>query len=362
MASRGRDVWYLSLELPIDGQANHTHIMGIVNGLTRRGWRTKLWHPRWRPQRPPWIRMLDWLTLQARMIATPRWPAVLYIRAHFACLPAVVWARIRHVPVVLEINGPDTDVLSSWPWARPLLPVFRLLSHASLRLCAAAIGVTPEIARSALREGVSRSFVVTNGADTELFSPDAVTDRDLPTRYACFVGTLATWQGIDHTLDSLGRPEWPPDVSLVVVGEGVEVERVRSLAAESPRLKYLGRLPHAAVAGVLAHALVALSPKSDSSHATSGVVPLKLFEAMACGVPVIVTDLPGQADIVRENDCGIVIPPRDPIAIGAAVRRISEDEERRREMGRNSRAAAVARYSWDAAAAKTERVLSAVLS
>jgi glycosyltransferase involved in cell wall biosynthesis len=333
-------------------------MMGIVKGLVRRGWKTRLWHPRFRPHRPPWIRVLDWITIQARMVATPRWPDVLYVRAHFACFPAVVWARLRRVPVVLEINGPDTDVLSSWPWARPLLPVFRLLGHASSRLCAAAIGVTPEIARSALRGGARRSFVVTNGADTELFSPDAKTAAALPPRYACFVGTLATWQGIDHTLEALGLPEWPADVSLVVVGDGVEAERVEALAAESDRLLYLGRLPHDAVAGVLSHSLVALSPKSGAAHATSGVVPLKLFEAMACGVPVIVTDLPGQADIVRENDCGIVIPPRDPVAIATAVRRTSENDDRREEMGHNSRVAAVTRYSWDAAAGKTHWILS----
>ena len=353
----GRQLWYLALELPTEGHAAHTHITGIVSGLSARGWRVTLWHPPSRKRRGPARRLLDSVSTQARLIRRRDRPDVLYVRGHFASLPTVIWAKLRRVPLVIEVNGPATDVLSSWPGARPIVPLIRASSDLQLRLSTMAIAVTAELCQSARAAGAKRCHVVSNGADVDLFAPSAATSYVLPSAFVSFTGTLATWQGINSLLEAMDSPAWPPGVSLVVIGDGALTDLVRAKASVDARLTYLGRLPPRDVGGIVAKSLCAIAPKSARFHARTGVVPLKLFEAMACGVPVIVSDLPGQAGIVSRYGCGFVIPPDDAGAIADAVATVVNDLELARAMGERGRAAAVAEFSWDAAADRTHDVL-----
>jgi glycosyltransferase involved in cell wall biosynthesis len=83
---------------------------------------------------------------------------------------------------------------------------------------------------------------------------------------------------------------------------------------------------------------------------------------MSSGVPIIVTDLPGQADIVSSNRCGLIIQPDDVSAIANAVSKLASDPKEARAMGRRGRRAAVRLYSWDAAAARTHEILDGIAS
>jgi glycosyltransferase involved in cell wall biosynthesis len=71
-----------------------------------------------------------------------------------------------------------------------------------------------------------------------------------------------------------------------------------------------------------------------------------MYETLACGVPAIVTDFPGQRELVISAGCGIVIPPDDPSALAKAVREMSEKPKMAREMGRLGREAVVRDHSW----------------
>lgn len=103
-------------------------------------------------------------------------------------------------------------------------------------------------------------------------------------------------------------------------------------------------------------------PKAAPSLVVFGVVPLKLFEAMACGVAVIATDLPGLADIVRQAKSGIVVPPGDPDAIATAVAALASQPSVARAMGDRARQVAVDRYSWAAKAAETDAIIRSLLT
>jgi glycosyltransferase involved in cell wall biosynthesis len=90
-------------------------------------------------------------------------------------------------------------------------------------------------------------------------------------------------------------------------------------------------------------------------------MPLKLFEALACGTPAIVTDLRGQADLVRTGECGLVVPVGDAEALARAVAELARDGERRNRLGSAGARLIAAEHSWDARAADTADILRAAI-
>lgn len=80
-------------------------------------------------------------------------------------------------------------------------------------------------------------------------------------------------------------------------------------------------------------------------------LPNKLYEYMMAGLPIIASDLPEMAGLIRRESCGILIDPEAPEAIAKGILELASDGELRTELGRNGRTAALARYTWPSQAA-----------
>jgi glycosyltransferase involved in cell wall biosynthesis len=284
---------------------------------------------------------------------------VVYIRTHFASLPTALLARARHASVVQELNGPIEDSFDSWPALRRIRWLIAWLIRTQLRAADAIVAVTPGLATyaSELTGNRTRCYVVGNGADTDLFQPvhDGETSPGNP--YVVFVGVLASWQGVNVIVDAAASDAWPSGVDLVIAGDGRERELVLTAVAACPRIRWLGTISYRDAATLVAGSIAALVPQTNVPRSRFGLSPLKLFEAMASGVPVVVSDLPGLRDVVQAHDCGLIVRPDDAEALASAVQQLAGDRARAREMGQNGRRAAVAEYSWSSRAGQTEKVL-----
>ncbi len=355
---------YICMQPTRQGQASYAHVNEIVAGLRRRGWEVRLVEPPHpRPGRADGLRRLfAALATQAAYLFRCRFrPAhIVYVRSHFLTLPVALVARAAGSIVVHEVNGPATDAFDAWPWLRPLRRLLAFVGRAQIRLADAVVVVTPGL-EDHLREVTGRRHgyrVIGNGADVERFRPAAAPASTAPaSRYAVFVGALASWQGIDTVLESVRAPAWPADIGLVIAGDGKERHRVEAAAGDDPSIRWLGTIPYLDAPALVAGSLAALVPMADAPRSRSGLSPLKLFEAMACGVPVVASDLPGLGDTVREHDCGITFPAGDPDGLARSVAAIADDPDRARAMGARGRAAAVARYSWDVRSGETDALL-----
>lgn len=169
---------------------------------------------------------------------------------------------------------------------------------------------------------------------------------DPGTRVVLYQGGFSRDRGIEQLLDAIAAI---PDAVLVLLGYGKLEEELRARAAGSGGRVHV--LPAVAPAELLAwvgSADVVAMPIQPTTLNHRLTTPNKLFEAMAAGVPVVASDLPGMAPIVTETGCGRLCDPTDPAAIAAAARAILDAPPAERAAFRaRALAAAHATYNWE---------------
>jgi glycosyltransferase involved in cell wall biosynthesis len=207
-----------------------------------------------------------------------------------------------------------------------------------------------------------------NGVDTELFRPDI---DGAPMRRAlglpddaavvAFVGVLDdahNFKRLDLLINALHALECR-DVHLLVVGDGDQRPAYQAQAAQlglADRCHFVGRVAHQQLPPYLAAADLLVLP-SDSVESFG----LVLIEALACGKPVIASDLPGVSTIVRDQTDGLRVPPGNADALAEAMRALLSDPAQCVAMGRAGRERVVARYGWDVVADRIEEIYRDVL-
>jgi glycosyltransferase involved in cell wall biosynthesis len=223
-----------------------------------------------------------------------------------------------------------------------------LVQAAALRLSAAfaaradAVLAPSAVIRDELHaRGVRTPIaVVPTGIDLDRFRPG---DRAAARRrlglgdgepVVLYVGRLDREKSVDRVLLAFERvASILPAAQLVLVGQGTETERLRSMAEALPvaaRIRFLGLRPHDSLAECYQAADVFLFA---SETETQGLV---LAEAAACGLPAVAVDAPGCDEVVRDGDTGI-LTKGDPAALAEAVIGLLLDPERRRAMARRAR-------------------------
>lgn len=349
--SAQRRLAYFSAQTIAEGQDSWAAVMEIVTPIRDGGWTVDLFCPEYPLGSTPglWRRLGRILGAQWRLARHLRSCDALYVRVHPLAWPIAALARRRGIPVVQESNGSWEDAFAAWPGMRRIAGLIIPMQRAQYRGADAVIAVSETLAKW-LRAETGRTDIVVspNGANDELFRPGVPRLPGLPERYVAFFGQFAPWQRIETLLGATALPEWPDGVDLVLAGDGVLRPVVEEAASANPRVHYIGVLPYAEVPRLVANALATTVLTYAPDRA--GYSPLKLYESMSCGVPVICSDTPGQAEFVRTEECGIVVPPEDPRAVAKAAAALAADPEAAAEMGARGRRGVEERYSWGARA------------
>ena len=280
----------------------------------------------------------------------------------------LAWRRRTHVVATVHNNREFDYGDADHPVRRRLR---RLAYRSILRRCDAVVAVSADVARSLLtevgmrREQVRRLAVVPNGVPLPEPLP-LPRRRELRERFGC----------------------GPDDVLVLAAGRHSEqknfrclVEAAPALLAQAPRCRVViaGDGPlrtrhqaHAARLGVegavefpgnLAD-LDAVMQAADLFVLPSlwEGLPLVLLEAMAAGLPVVGSRIPGIADVVEEGRQGLLVPPDDPAALAAALADLAADPERRRAMGAAGRALVERDYSFTRVAADLEQLYRRIVA
>ncbi len=266
-------------------------------------------------------RVLNWVsytvTAAVAGLRQPR-PDVVYASSPHLLAGLTGWAvaALRRTPFVLEIRDlwlrflVDMGVLSERSLAyRALARLERFLYLRADRV----VVMAPDVVQVVAAQGVAPEKIayIPNAADPDDFVPSA--DRDtLRARYgftrrtAVYAGAHGPANGLDQLLDAARSV---PEIDVVLVGSGVEKERLRAAATGIDNLRFLDPVPKTEVPDLLHAADVGVHVLADVELFRSAVSPNKVFDYMAAGLPVV-TNSPGVVgDLVLGAGCGYVTSP-----------------------------------------------------
>lgn len=319
------------------------------------------------------LRTLDFLSFMCTGFLAGLWqerPDVVAATSPQFFTAVAGWAvsRWRRVPFVLEIGDLWPAFIVAVGAMRPNLGL-RLLEKLELYLYrqSSRIAVLTQAYKSNL---VSRGIdaekihVVLNGVEISKFSP-SVRDQALKHEFGlenCFVagyiGTHGVSHGLIRVLDAAESMRGDADVRFLMVGAGAEREM---LVAEAKRRElenvvFVPHQPRERMASIWSICDVALIYLKDIP-AFETVIPSKIFEAMAMGIPILFCGPHGEGPrIVEQEQAGIWVSPKTTDAAVEALRHLKKNPEVRERLGQNGRAAAP-RYSRETQAREMLRVL-----
>ncbi len=244
----------------------------------------------------------------------------------------------RFGPDVVHVHEPLAPSTSMWATlvaTGPLVATFHSNAERArifdataplLRRIAARIRIriavsAPAAAFARARIG-GRYEIVPNGTDVSRFADAAAADLG-PGRKLLFVGRLDLRKGFPVALAAFARlGASREDLRLIVVGDGPERSAVEGLPAGiRTRVEMLGAVANEALPTYHAACDVYVGPALGGE--SFGMV---LVEAMAAGLPVVASAIEGYREVVRDGVDGLLVPPRDPVALSDAVARILDDE------------------------------------
>jgi glycosyltransferase involved in cell wall biosynthesis len=197
-------------------------------------------------------------------------------------------------------------------------------------------------------EAAHRIVDIPNGVHLGNYAERVARPKDLevalePQSYAMFLGRLKYRKGVDVLLQALARTPENGRVQLVIVGDGEERAALEVLASQldlTERVRFLGTVTGPAKAYLLQNARFGVVPSRQWE-----AFGLVVLEGYASGLPMVATDMPGLADLVRSEQTGLLVPPQAPELLAAALGRLFADDELIRRMSAKARQV-VQEYDW----------------
>jgi lipopolysaccharide/colanic/teichoic acid biosynthesis glycosyltransferase len=226
--------------------------------------------------------------------------------------------------------------------------------------------VTPSTARMMAKSGVpsQRVVLIPNGSDTEHFTPGPPPDfgADDDTFTVLYSGTHGLIHGMDVILDAAEALRAEPRVRFVLVGDGAEKDALvhKAAARGLSSIEFRPSQQPWELVNTIRSAGACLATMSAGEFSETAV-PVKMFDYMACGKPVLAAVAGDARDIMEASGGGIVVAPGDGKGLADAIRRVLVDGELRERLGRAGRDYVRREHSRAALAERTEAVLREIV-
>ena len=324
-----------------------------------------------------WKRVANWLSY----LAAATLSGVLQHRPDVVVAtspqPLCAWAgvlasRSHRCPLVLEIRDlwPESVAAVGALRSRAALKLVGAIAHGPCRAAAHIVTVGEGYRQGLVARGLDRARIdiVMNGVDRELFHPRAA-DPAFAARLGvagrfvvAYCGTIGLAHGLDVVLraGAVLRARRRRDIVFLLAGDGARLDALRAAAAAAKlnNVVFTGGLPRRHVPAILACSDVCLV-HLRASEAFASVMPSKIFEGAAMGLPVVLGVRGFAQRFVEAAGCGVCIAPEDADALVDSVLRLADDPGLRRRFGQAGRKCA-ARFDRELLAARYLEIIEQV--
>lgn len=274
---------------------------------------------------------------------------MIYERYSLWSYSGMEYAQSVAVPGVLEVNAP---LIEEQAQHRALVDrnaaeqVAQRAFSAASTIIAVSEGVAEHVMSYSGTAG--RVHVVPNGVDPERFGTRSTEAKISGAITIGFVGTLKPWHGLSTLVQAFATVQrHHPDTRLLVVGDGPERS---ALTAEveagqlTPFVEFTGAVDPDEIPAVLSRMDIAVAPYPNLSDFYFS--PLKVYEYMAAGLPVVASRIGQLADLLQDGRNGVLCTPGDAEDLAQAVCRLVRDPATRRSLGEAARLTVLHDHTW----------------
>lgn len=279
--------------------------------------------------------------------------SLVYERYSLFSFAAMEFARAKFVPGILEVNSPLIDEQSTY---RVL--IHQEMAEQTTRRAMTAAGAVVAVSKAVGGYVQSQRFesngiyVIPNGVDPKRFKLPSSGNGQLHSGEFTigFVGTLKPWHGVAALLKAFPDfLEQVPNSRLLIVGDGPELENLKSLANSllgefQDRAVFLGSIEANKIPALLQCMDIAVAPYLPQENFYFS--PLKIFEYMAAGLPIVASDLGQIADLIDDGWSGVLVQPGDSHELSEALVKLANDPELCLRLGVQAREVVEERFTW----------------
>jgi glycosyltransferase involved in cell wall biosynthesis len=277
-----------------------------------------------------------------------------------AGIPGIVAKCLKRTPFVFEVRDLWPELPREMGVIKNpiILKLMAWLEWSSYHLADRCIGLSPGIVDGIQRKGIpsDRVTMIPNGCDLDLFSPllktkgrpAGVEPADL---MAIFSGAHGVANGLDAVLDvaSILQKKSREDIKFVFVGDGkLKPSLIKRVQTEHlSNCFFMDPIPKKQLSQLQKDADVGLMILANVPAFYYGTSPNKFYDYIASGLPVV-NNYPGWiADLIKENNCGIAVPPDDPNSFAQAMEHLADHRDFLEKMSVSSRKLAEAQFDRD---------------
>lgn len=312
--------------------------------------------------------------LQERKIIKQESPDLIISRLDVYIFSALLLAKIKKIPLLAEIDSPEVYEFTTFHGEyKTHQSLLKFLEMINIKYAEACFTVSNELEHYFVERGVpaEKLHVISNGADIERFHP-RIDRQNVIKKYGLqesvvvgFVGSFHYWHGVDNLMSLIeGTLGLNPCIRFLMVGEGGPMKsKLEQFIQEKnfqDRVFLTGHISHEEIPQYISAMDIVLAPypKLDFFYYS----PVKIYEYLACGKPVVTTKIGQIAEVIRNNWNGFLCEPDNVAEMQEKIATLIKNPSLRTLTGQRAYQTIVQNHSWRKKAEKLSEICWQVLN